>query len=256
MHDPITSFVVLVFSTPGAALLMAAALLVFALFLIALSEFIEYRPLLKELMDRWNMLSEVRTGNGRKTFFKRFAEFDLRFANARSAASAPAGLVLGWANYRSLLVETDNHEFATSVRAADSFDRLDEPARSLEWWANILVALGLVVTFLGIVAALTEATTAMGQAGGSDSSAMEAALMGLLSIAATKFWTSIAGVLASIVLRVVARFRRKRIERLEASLFESLDAAVEFNPPEKVMLEQLKSLRRVEIALKPKPTAA
>ena len=256
VHDPITSFVVLVFSTPGVALMMAGALLVFALFLIGLSEFGEYRPLLRELMERWNMLASVRTLNGRKDFFKRFAEFDLRFANARSAASAPAALVLGWANYRSLLVETDDHEFATSVHASESFDKLDEPARSLEWWANILVAIGLVVTFLGIVAALTEATSAMGQAGGSDSSAMETALMGLLSIAATKFWTSIAGVLASVILRVVARFRRKRIERLEASLFESLDAAVEFNPPEKVMLEQLKSLRRVEIALKPQPTAA
>ena len=255
MHDPITSFVVLVFSTPGVALMMAAALLVFALFLIGLSEFTEYQPLLKELLDRWNMLSGVRSATGRKDFVKRFAEFDLRFANARSAASAPAGLVLGWANYRSLLVENERKEFATSVRAAESFDKLDEPARSLEWWANILVALGLVVTFLGIVAALTEATSAMGQAGGSDSGAMETALMGLLSIAATKFWTSIAGVLASIILRVVARFRRKRIERLEASLFESLDAVVEFNPPEKVMLEQLKTLRRLEVALAPQAAA-
>jgi hypothetical protein len=46
-----------------------------------------------------------------------------------------------------------------------------------------MVAVGLTVTFLGIVAAFTEATSAMGNA---DSNAMEAALMGLLSIAATK----------------------------------------------------------------------
>jgi hypothetical protein len=109
-----------------------------------------------------------------------------------------------------------------------------------------MVAVGLTVTFLGIVAALTEATSAMGNA---DSNAMEAALMGLLSIAATKFWTSIAGVLASSVLRVVARFRRKRISFMEAGLFEALDAGVRFMPPEKDMQAQLKSLERIEAAL-------
>lgn len=251
MTDPITSLVVRLFSTPGAALAMAGLILLFALILIGVSQYLEYAPLKREIIDRWNMLSSVRGNAAQKAFYLRFSEFDLRFANAHSGGSGPAALVLGWANYRSMLAESGHQTYATSVRAAEAFDKLDEPARSLEWWANILVAIGLVVTFLGIVAALTEATTAMGQAGGDGGSGMEAALMGLLAIAATKFWTSIAGVLASIILRIVARFRRKRIEMLEATLFESLDAVVEFTPPQKVMLEQLKTLRKLESALTP-----
>ena len=78
---------------------------------------------------------------------------------------------------------------------------------------------------------------------------MQSALINLLSIAATKFWTSIAGVFASIVLRLVARRRRHALEALEAHLFALLDACVRFAPPEKVMLEQLAVLNRIEAAL-------
>lgn len=249
MHDPITALVVTLFSKPGVALILAGVILLTGLGLIALSGYTEYRPLVHELKDRWNMLSAVRGKTAFKGFGEQFSALDLRFGSAISNSATPAALVLGWANYRSMLVGTEDGGFATSVRAAEAFDRLDEPARSLEWWANILVAVGLVVTFLGIVAALSEATAAMGQAGGANGSAMEAALMGLLAIAATKFWTSIAGVLASIILRIVARLRRKRIEAMAAGFFESLDACVQFMPPEKVILEQLKSLKRVETAL-------
>ncbi len=234
---------------------MAAVILGFGLVLIGISEYTEFRPLIAELRDRANLLIGTRGANARKTFFKDFHDIDLRFGGVSINRPIPPALVLGWANYRSLLVEKDGG-YATTARAADAFDRLDEPARSLEWWANILVAVGLVITFLGIVAALTEATSAMGQAGGADSGAMETALMGLLTIAATKFWTSIGGVFASIVLRIVARFRRKRIEWMEAGFFERLDACVEFMPAEKVMVEQLQSLQRMEAALAHLPGAA
>ncbi len=253
MRDPVTALVVALFSSPGTALLFAGAILLFGLSLIAWSEFNEYRPLREELRERWNILSAMRGADARKIFFNQFPSLDIRFGGAAGNGAASASLALGWANYRSLLVDDETGVFATSIRAAEAFDRLDEPARSLEWWANILVAIGLVITFLGIVAALSEATSAMAQSGGAQSGGangahMEAALMGLLAIAATKFWTSIAGVLASIILRIVARFRRKRIQSLEASLFETLDACVQFMPPEKVVIEQLKSLKRLELA--------
>lgn len=246
MHDPITSLVVMIFSSPGTALIMAGAILVLGLGLVVYSDFTEYRPLKEALRERWNLLSGMRGTEDRKTFFKHFTDLNIRFGSIGSHSLATTALVTGWSNYRSLLSETENGIFATSIRANEAFDRLDEPARSLEWWANILVAIGLVVTFLGIVAALSEATSAMAQTGAANGVGMETALMGLLAIAATKFWTSIAGVLASIILRVVARFRRKNIQSLEASLFESLDNCVQFLPPEKVMLEQLKSLERIE----------
>lgn len=251
--DPVTGLVVTLFGSPGVALIMAGGILLFGIGLIVYSGFTEYRPLLAEIRDRWNLLAGFQGAQARKTFHDQFTKLDVRFAGTSHHGKAPAALVLGWANYRSLLVDNEGHGFLTSIRAAEAFDRLDEPARSLEWWANILVAVGLVVTFLGIVAALSEATAAMASAGGGAN--MQSALMGLLAIAATKFWTSIAGVLASIILRVVARFRRKSIESVEAGLFVALDGCVQFMPPEKVSLEQLKSLKRLELALDPSKAA-
>ncbi|MFT3997438.1 MAG: hypothetical protein QM667_08525 [Asticcacaulis sp.] len=238
---------VLAFGSPGVALILAGSILLFALGLIGFTAFRVYNPLLMEIRDRWNLLTGLSGRNRRLAFFEQFSAVDTRFSGTGGDGRASAALVLGWANYRSLLVDSEGDGFVTSIRAAEAFDRLDEPARALEWWANILVAVGLVITFLGIVAALSEATSAMASGGGG--AQMQNALMGLLAIAATKFWTSISGVLCSIILRIVARFWRKAIESAEAGLFVTLDSCVGFMPPEKVSLEQLKSLKRLEDTL-------
>jgi len=247
--DPVTGFVVLVFGAPAAALFLAAAILLFAVGVIIRSHLKAHGPLMAALRDRWNLLTELGGRSRAQAFFEAFSKIDLRFSSLSGDDSVPAALLLGWANYRSLLVDSENGHFITSIRAAEAFDRLDEPARALEWWANILVAIGLMITFLGIVAALSQATSSI--SAGAAQAQTQTALMGLLAIAATKFWTSIAGVLASIVLRIVARFRRRAIERAEADLFVALDSCVGFMPPEKVSLEQLKSLHRLEQAVLP-----
>lgn len=247
MHDPVTSFVVAVFSTPGAALMMAGAILVFAVGLIFQSGHFEYTPLREDFKRRTDLLDEMR-GDRQLAFAENFEAIDKRFGGM-----AHPVLELGWAHYRSQLTPADGGRLAASIHAADAFDHADSPARTLEWWANIMVAIGLVITFMGIVAALTEATSAMGAGGGAG---MQGALINLLSIAATKFWTSIAGVFASIVLRLVARRRRHALEALEAHLFALLDACVRFAPPEKVMLEQLAVLNRIEAVLGRAPADA
>ncbi len=244
MHDPVTSFVVAVFSTPGAALMMAGAILVFAIGLIFQSGHFEFQPLRADFVRRSEMLDELR-GDRQKVFAENFEAID----KSLGGIAHPA-LELGWAHYRSQLTPTDDGRMAASVHASDVFDHADGPARTLEWWANLMVAIGLVITFMGIVAALTEATSAMKTGGAAaGGAAMQGALIGLLTIAATKFWTSIAGVLASIILRLVARRRRQAIEVLEAHFFALLDACIRFAPPEKVMLEQLAVLGRIEAAL-------
>ncbi len=243
MRDPVTSLVILVFSAPGAALWLAAAIFAAGMALVVLSEIREYGPLKQELVDRWNQLSALRGAAGQRKFADNFSEFDLQLGGA--ATQSPA-LMDGWGNFRGLLADNGDGRLATTARAREVFDPLDEPARTLEWWANILVAIGLVITFLGIVAALSEATGAIGTGNPGE---VQAALMGLLAIAATKFWTSIAGVLASIVLRIVARLRRRRIHQLETSFFTALDACVVYMPPEKVALEQMHTLHRIETSL-------
>jgi hypothetical protein len=243
--DPITSLVVLIFSSQEAALLMAGAILLAAVGLIGYSGFFEFQPLTTSLIKRAEALRALggRGLSAQKAFLQRFAEIDRTMG---STLTAPPVLVLGWSRWRSLLVADDEGRLVTSALPEDAFEALDGPARSLEWWANIFVAVGLVVTFLGIVAALTEAVATMkaGSSGG-----MQAALLGLLEIAATKFWTSVAGVLSSILLRLVARRRRSRITALEADFFATLENLVVFAPPERVAQEQLTILRRLESSL-------
>ncbi|MBI1683313.1 hypothetical protein [Caulobacter hibisci] len=241
MHDPVTSFVVSVFSAPSAALIMAGAILALAIGLIFQSGHFEYAPLRHDLRRRADVLSELRGPDLQKAFAEAFPQLDKRLGG-----EAYPTLELGWAAYRGQLAETSDGRLASSIHAVDAFEHADGPARTLEWWANLMVAIGLVITFMGIVAALTEAVDAMQRQGGA---AMQTALMGLLAVAATKFWTSIAGVLGSIVLRLVARRRRQAIESLEAHFFALLDGCVRFAPPEKVMLEQLAVLTRIETAL-------
>ena len=211
----------------------------------------EYRPLLAALQKRMEALYGMRSRSAREGFAERFDEIDLAF----SSASTSHGLVSGWARFRSQLVRTGDGLWGGSIPAADAFERLDEPARTLEWWANIVVAIGLVITFLGIVAALTEATSSIGAAGAT-SSAAQASLLGLLTIAATKFWTSIAGFLSSIVLRIAARRRRRRLQQMEEDLFAALDSCIELLTPERLLSEQLQLLHRIEAALEPRRGAA
>ncbi len=241
MHDPVTSFVVSVFSAPSAALIMAGAILALAVGLIFQSGHFEFAPLKEDLQRRADLLSELRGPDLQKAFAETFPTLDKRLGGT----SYPT-LELGWAAYRGQLAETADGRLASSIHAVDAFEHADGPARTLEWWANLLVAIGLVITFMGIVAALTEAVDAMQRQGGAG---MQTALMGLLAVAATKFWTSIAGVFGSIILRLVARRRRHVIEAQEAHFFALLDGCVRFAPPEKVMLEQLAVLSRIEAAL-------
>ena len=133
---------------------MAGGLVVLALVMIGYAQFFEHWPLLSGLRERINALYAVggRDRTVHQSFATRFAEMD-KVMN--SSLTAPPVIVLGWSNWRSMLVNDDEGRFATSVRAADAFGRFDGPARSLEWWANIFVAVGLTITFLGIVAALT-----------------------------------------------------------------------------------------------------
>jgi hypothetical protein len=244
LTDPLTQAVVAVFRTPGVALWLAAAILLAAFAIIAASAAGGYRSLLRDLQTRLDLIGSFSGPSLQRSFHDRLAEIDGRFA---TWASEPE-LASGWRHWRSQLMETEGGVCGSFIPAAESFPKLDEPARALEWWANILVALGLVVTFLGIVAALSEATASIGTEGATGAAA-QASLLGLLAIASTKFWTSIAGVLASIILRVVARGRRQRITRLEEQLFAELDACVELLSPQRLMVDQLAALARIEARL-------
>ncbi len=86
---------------------------------------------------------------------------------------------------------------------------------------NLLVGIGLLLTFFGLVTALYFTTDAIENA--RDLHASQEALENLLHAASFKFYTSIAGLGGSIILTLVLRYGTSKIE----SSFNSLASALE-----------------------------
>src|SRR3546814_10554220 len=107
-----------------------------------------------------------------------------------------------WEEFRETIVDPSADVLQNSARPEHFFVNLGDSHRGLNWFANIFIAIGLLITFLGIIAALST----LDFSGGVD--AMQERLNELMKVAGAKFWASVGGIVASIVLRSYAyRFR-------------------------------------------------
>lgn len=151
-------------------------------------------------------------------FFRRFREIDA----AMQKSGAVAGQIAhAWRRYRKTLIVGHAAPIRSSQRPAVFFYRTLTPPTWLGFAATMFVGFGLLVTFLGLVAALTFASEGM-QSDAPD--AMQAALRDLFSAASSKFVTSVAGVGLSLVLRLTERFLTISLRRS----IDSLSGAIEF----------------------------
>lgn len=246
MNAVVSDLLIRIFGAPDAALIFALCIAGLALALVVLTHVRGYAPMRAALSQRVDALGNLRGERAavQRAFAERLDGVDAQFG---PASGAPMPLVLGWRRFMNGLIPLADGRLGARAEAGEAFDRLDESAQALEWWANTLIAIGLVITFLGIVAALTQATAAFRAGGGAVQ--VQAAIVGLLAVAATKFWTSIAGVLSATVLRFIARGRRRTIAQLELALFNVLDRCVERTAADPVALRQLEALERIEALL-------
>ena len=144
-------------------------------------------------------------------FYRRFREID---AAMQRAGPMSGSLAQAWRRYRRTFVVGDAPPIRSAQRPRAFFYGALAPPNWLGFAANTFVGVGLLLTFLGLVAALTFAADGMRN---SDPSGMLIALQELLAAAASKFVTSIAGVGLSIVLNLLERV-------LSAHLRHNLDA--------------------------------
>ena len=154
---------------------------------------------------------------------------------------------------RTLLRRQDGEHisFHSAVRPRTYFN-LDSLAgrgldlRSYMAFPGYFVGSGLVLTFMGLVAGLFFASQGMKSLNFNDA---RAALIALLNASTFKFATSIAGILASIILSIVVR---AGIQRVEAQ-FEQLASTIEHHfPPlsiESVLLDQVAAMKAQNHAL-------
>ena len=233
LNTALTGFLIAVFSTPGAALGLAACILIAAVIILFGVYFTRVVPIGKAVQRR--IIDFPRT----------VSPADLEGVSGVMARPDKQSFNLerAWAGFRSSLTMTPAGELRSGAPAWTTFNIVTSETGVLGWWSNLFVAIGLIFTFLGVVAALSEATSVLSTKGASTAT-MQLALSGLLTITATKFWTSIAGIFASVILRIFERRWAARIDEAVEDLCEIIDARIPPVSPGMLAGEQLNEMKR------------
>lgn len=168
-----------------------------------------------------------------EAFAAHFESVSGRLANSRLVGHA-------WREFRETLVmPSETVSVVQNTARPQTFINIrcfQEQSTALRLMAHIpnyFVGIGLLLTFIGLVAALFFATTAVG---GTIDEAI-GGLKHLLAAATFKFWTSIAGLLASIILSFCFRLYNLRLEGCFDSLCRALEQRMQFSTPQRVFLE-------------------
>jgi prophage DNA circulation protein len=106
---------------------------------------------------------------------------------------------------------------------------------------NLLVGIGLLLTFLGLVSALYFTTDAIKNA--ADLTASQNALRDLLGAASFKFYTSIAGLGGSIMLTLVLRYGTSKVEARFDDLAFALEQKIVLVTSEWIAFEHLREAK-------------
>lgn len=122
-----------------------------------------------------------------------------------------------------------------------SIDRTSGSFFNLEAFPNIFVGVGLLLTFVGLIAAIDEAGQFIG-GGGQDASRAVSALQQMLTIASVKFLTSISGIASSIWLTIGYRNRKTKLDSELKKLNERIENCVEFLPNEKLQIKTINAI--------------
>lgn len=145
-----------------------------------------------------------------------------------------------WREFRETLVEPKGEtgvvQNTTRPHVFINFSCAQEKSLALRMMPHIpnyFVGIGLLLTFVGLVAALFFANNSIG---GDASEAVEG-LRDLLAAATFKFWTSIAGLLSSIVLSFFFRLYALWLEDEFGKLCTALERRMEFATPQRIFVD-------------------
>lgn len=177
--------------------------------------------------------------------------FSARYADVSAALNAPApkanAIVLAWREFHESIVDETESPIRNTTRPAVFFGRAAPRQALLLFWSNILVGLGLILTFLGLIVALHTASAGMG---GADPAAMQLSLRQLLVVAGAKFFTSVAGIGTSLMLRFAEHGLQKRTNAVNEALCSLLERGMLYVPPQRLAVEQLDVMREQRDQLK------
>ncbi|VVT00810.1 anti-phage ZorAB system protein ZorA [Erythrobacter sp. EC-HK427] len=207
-----------------------------------------HAPLAHAIEARVRLLDEVTGGStadvdhARLEFARRFNDIDVQMMEANDPEALP--LRRTWEEYRETIVDPSAEILQNSARPEHFFVNLGDRHRGLNWFANIFIAIGLLITFLGIIAALST----LDFSGGVDE--MQERLNDLMKVAGAKFWASVGGIVASIILRSYDYRFGKRINDGLSMLCDKLEHGMAYLPPQRIASDQLAQLKEQTPALR------
>lgn len=198
----------------------------------------------------------VEACKNRQEFFAKFDEFEEMMATSKLLRHS-------WREYKETLLPTKEGSsvIESTVRPGDfiNLTELEHSGLKLKWFhkvPDIFVGVGLLFTFIGLVAALFFASQAIHAVGGDSvdtakrTAEMQKALSQLLSTATFKFWTSIAGLGSSLFLGSLYRALVRWLDRLLDALCRELERCTLTVTPEILAHRQLEELREQSSQLK------
>ena len=140
-------------------------------------------------------------------------DIDRNFAQMGSRGVFHRRLENAWREFKetAILPAEDSEDLRNTVRPVVFFNREDLGLEAGMWRQvpGLFVSIGLLLTFLGLVAALEQTGRVLGS-DTTDAAATVHGLTTLLSVASAKFIMSLTGLACSIIFTVVLRFSTKR----------------------------------------------
>ncbi|MEN3972311.1 anti-phage ZorAB system protein ZorA [Sphingomicrobium sp. XHP0235] len=179
----------------------------------------------------------------RRTFAENYIEVSGAMGGEQEGAH---NLVQAWREFQESMVDESASPVRNTNRPSAFFNRAAPKLTVLHFASNIFVGVGLILTFLGLIVALNTAAQNMGE----DITAAKLSLEHLLTVAGAKFFTSVAGLGASIWLRFTEYSLSKKIRRDTDLICELLERGLLYVSPQRLAVEQLDVLREQRDQLK------
>jgi len=228
----------------GVAPLLAIGMLCLAFAIWLWIYFFYIRSNMRALESAQKALASI---EGQESFKEQFATIDGKLSKISI-------IQRGWAEFRETIViprEDDLVQVIRNTIRPGFYLNIDEiensfRLRRLNSASNFMVGLGLLLTFIGLVAALAQASAALGPANAD----FKEPIMNLLKVASVKFWTSVAGLMCSMALKWIYNHQHEKLRDVLLHINDKIELGLQFVTPEYLAIEQLREAQEQTKSLK------
>lgn len=218
-------------------------LVAFGLFVALMSAIVLYSWQVYRQVQKLKWLRNIINGHETpQSFTAAITEIDTAVKEKRGDKSY-VSIVAAWSEYRETLVlhgQGEARHLRNSVRPS-TFMNLEDLEYAAGFWRivpGLFVTIGLFLTFLGLVAALSVMDVKS-----ADPAKLQASLDNLLTTASAKFIMSLTGLACSIIFTVVLRIGLGRLEHHIHSLCSRVEYLLKFISLEDIAVEQLQAIK-------------